>query len=307
MNKILSKSQVEQWKTKGWVIIKNMVNVEQCYKDMKKQYPLDAKNPIQDFGSGGLTNFPCKYLSLNEITVHPKLISAVQQLLNEKDIILTQSVAWAKYCVKEKGKSSSSNHDQRIHMDWGNNYWTHPPMWENPDMVTAIVYYSDTKKTGGSTAVVSRNGDKDEVYQWPYICMPGIAGKPFFNDRKTAEASMSEKDRKLRKKCYQREVCPEPGMGDVLFYRMDLWHRGTPIKPNNVRYVHNLAWKKKSAEGINIWNKGWTQKMYYGWLEEFISKLTKTQLKTLGFPDINMLSSEIKDAVLARYPLFSKL
>ena len=135
----------------------------------------------------------------------------------------------------------------------------------------------------------------------------GIAGKPFFNDRKTAESSMSKKNRELREKCYQREILPEPGIGDVLFYRMDLWHRGTPIKPDCVRYVHNLAWKKKSAEGINIWNKGWTQKMYYGWLEEFIASINNEQRKTLGFPDINMLSSEIKEVVFARYPLFSKL
>ena len=150
-------------------------------------------------------------------------------------------------------------------------------------------------------------GDKDEVYQWPYTCMPGIAGKPFFNNRKSAEASMSKKDRKLREKCYQREVLPEPGVGDVLFYRMDLWHRGTPIKPNCVRYVHNLAWKKKEAEGINIWNKGWTQQMYYGWLEEFIASINNEQRKTVGFPDITTLPNEIKQAVLLRYKNLSKL
>ena len=304
---MLTKKHVQQWREKGWVIIKKFVNVKECQKDMQTHYPINAKKIIQDFGSNGETNFPCKYNSLNEMTVNIKLINSVKQLLNTDEILLTQSVAWAKYCVKEQNKLSSSNHDQRIHMDYGNNYWTHPPKWETPDMVAAIVYYSDTKKTGGSTAVVSRRGDNDEVYQWPYTCMPGIAGKPFFNDRKTAEASMTKKDRELREKCYQREVLPKPGVGDVLFYRMDLWHRGTPIKPNCVRYVHNLAWKKKEAEGINIWNKGWTQQMYYGWLEEFIASINNEQRKTLGFPDITKLPNEIKQAVLLRYKNLSKL
>ena len=303
--KILSLKNIDQWKHKGWVLMKKFVNVDDCVNDMKKEYPINAKNPIQDFGSSGKTNFPCTYNSINKMTVHPKLIKAVQQLLDTENIILTQSVAWAKYCVKPK--DASSNHDQRIHMDWGNNYWTHPPEWDNPDMVAAIVYYSDTKVTGGSTALVSRNGDNDEIYKWPYVHMPGIAGKPFYNDRKTAEASMCEDDIILRQKCYEREVLPHPSQGDVLFYRMDLWHRGTPIIPNQVRYVHNLAWKKKKAEGINIWNKGWTQKMYYGWLEEFICKLTPKQRRTLGFPNIETLPSKVQEGVLARYPLLSKL
>lgn len=303
---MLGLNEINQWKTKGWVIIRNYVDVTKCVIDMQNQYPVDAKNPIQDFGSAGHTNFPCQYKSINDMTVNIKLIKAVKQLLNTDDILLTQSVAWAKYCVKPK--DASSNHDQRIHMDYGNNYWTHPPKWDDVNMVAAIVYYSDTKKTGGATAVVSRNSKDDEVYRWPYIHMPGIAGKPFYNDKKTAEKSMNLFDRKLREKCYQREILPTLNKGDVLFYRMDLWHRGTPIKKNKVRYVHNLAWKKKSAEGICVWNKGWTQKMYYGWLENFIGKLNEEQRTTLGFPILKSLSPDIRDAVLIRYPsLKSKL
>ncbi len=303
---MLTNKQINQWKSKGWVIIRNFVDVENCIKDMQKHYPIDAKNPVQDFGSDGTTNFPCNYNSINEMSANINLIKAVKQLLNTQEILLTQSVAWAKYCVKPK--DSSSNHDQRIHMDYGNNYWTHPPKWKDVNMVAAIVYYSDTKETGGATALVSRNGDDDEIYKWPYMHMPGIAGKPFFNDKTAAEASMNSFDRKLREKCYQREISPTLNKGDVLFYRMDLWHRGTPIKKNKVRYVHNLAWKKKNAEGICIWNKGWTQKMYYGWLEKFISNLTDEQRTTLGFPSLKTLEPEIKQAVMLRYPLLkSKL
>ena len=67
---------------------------------------------------------------------------------------------------------------------------------------------------------------------------------------------------------------------------MDLWHRGTPVNKNKVRYVHNLAWRKKNASGICHWNKGWTQNMYYGWLEKFISLLDEEQRSILGFPSI---------------------
>ena len=139
INKMLTREQVQHWREKGWVILKKFIDINECQQDMKTHYPIDAKNPIQDFGSGGATNFPCTYNSLNKITVNVKLINAVKQLLNTDEILLTQSVAWAKYYIQEKNKSSSSNHDQRIHMDYGNNYWTHPPKWDNPNMVAAIM------------------------------------------------------------------------------------------------------------------------------------------------------------------------
>ena len=42
----------------------------------------------------------------------------------------------------------------------GNHYWTHPPTWEQPDMVTAIVYYSDTNLVGGHTSMTFRRKGK---------------------------------------------------------------------------------------------------------------------------------------------------
>ncbi len=51
--------------------------------------------------------------------------------------------------------------------------------------------------------------------------------------------------------------------GTVLFYRLDTWHRGAPVKPGKVRYVSNYAWKKKDAKFIDFWNKGWAVSMMY--------------------------------------------
>ena len=74
--------------------------------------------------------------------------------------------------------------------------------------------------------------------------------------------------------------------GDILFYRLDLWHRGTPVKKNKVRYVMNLLWKKNKCYWINIWNPGWTRKMYYGYLEKLLSNMTIKQRNILGFPPV---------------------
>ena len=36
---MLTNKQTNQWRTKGWVIIRNFVDVENCIKDMQKHYP----------------------------------------------------------------------------------------------------------------------------------------------------------------------------------------------------------------------------------------------------------------------------
>ena len=302
---MLNKKEVESWKTKGFVICRNLLNVEECIKSMEIEYPSNKKNPILDFGSNGSTEFPCKYNSINKITVHKKLIKCVEQLLNTEHILLSQSIAWAKYGIVTN--DIQANNDQRIHMDYGNNTWLHPPKWEHPNAVAAIIYYSNTEETGGSTALVERNGNNDEVYSYPYVHMPGIANKPFFNNKDAAEKSVSGKTKYIREKCYEREIKPHFKPGDVLFYRLDLWHRGTPVNIGKVRYVHNLLWIKKDALGFNIWNKGWTQNMYYGWLENFVSNLNNKQRSILNFPNIKKLPKYLQEAVYARYPNMSKL
>ena len=54
-------------------------------------------------------------------------------------------------------------------------------------------------------------------------------------------------------------------------------------KKDKIRYVISLAWKKPNATVLN-WNMGFTQKMYYGWLEKFICSLNAYQLHSIGFP-----------------------
>ena len=47
----------------------------------------------------------------------------------------------------------------------------------------------------------------------------------------------------FRKELYQHERIITPKKGDVLLYRLDVWHRGTPVKQNHTRFAMNLLWK----------------------------------------------------------------
>lgn len=283
---MLSNNEIKQWKEKGYLVKNNILPkkiIDLAVEFMNNKY---NKNnlPHGDFGSKNHElEFPSNTI-FDSITVHKNIINCVQQLLNTNDILLTQSDAWSK-CYTNF--NPQSNLDQRIHMDFGNHTFLHIGEWENPEVVAIILYLSDIEETGGGTAYVPRNGPNDYAYKLPYINMPGQNKFNFYNDKTTAENYFKNNFKKIykfREDLYKREKIVNAKPGDILFYRLDLWHRGTPIKKNKIRHVMNLAYKKKECHWINIWNSSWTKKMYYGWLEKFITSISPLQRSVLGFP-----------------------
>ena len=90
----------------------------------------------------------------------------------------------------------------------GNHYWGVPP--EIPDMIAAIVYYSDTEETGVQPHLCLKGPD-DPIYQRPFSHMPGLSGHPFINNRLSAEkmmAASSPESALIRERCYGREEQP---------------------------------------------------------------------------------------------------
>lgn len=255
---------------------------------LNRNFTLDHIDPDHlDFGSPDKQlEFPSCIEPLDDLVLNEQLLGAVQQLLSTQDIRLLQADLWAKIGVENDSHEAQANTDQRMHMDYGNNSLLHPD-WQHPETVAAIIYYDDSAETAGGTAFVTRNGDNDPAYQTPFIHMPGQAGKPFFNDRKTVEDWFRVNDPaafELREKLYQREQLVEFKPGTILFYRHDIWHRGTPLTAGKLRRVHNLAWKRADARGWSIWNQGWARQSYYGNVEALIGRSSPLQRSLLDFP-----------------------
>lgn len=282
----LSPEQQKQWREQGFTLKSNLFEPELINQSVKYLEEIHQQNKLTclDFGSNGKLEFPCLNI-LDEISIHDRLICCAQELLETKDILLTQCDTWGK--ERHHIGQYFSNDDQRIHMDYGNNTFLHPPKWEQPEVVSIIIYLSDISQTGGGTAVVPKNNKTQQFYNRPYLNMPGIHNYSFFNDRQHAEKYFQDSHPEVfnfRQKLYQHEIIPQPKKGDILFYRLDLWHRGTPVKPGQVRFVMNLVFKKKECFWINYWNPGWTKKMYYGELEKLFLKMTPMQRGVLGIP-----------------------
>ena len=283
---MLKESEIIQWRKNGYVVLGNIIEskiLNGSISYVKEMYK-NNKLKCDDFGSDGKLEFPSNSI-LDEITMNENLIKCIQQLLNTNNIFLIQSDTWGK--IGNEDLSILSNNDQRMHMDYGNNMFLHPSDWDDPEAVAVIVYLSDINETSGGTAVVSRDGADDLLYKFPYINMPGINDNKYINNMEDAEQYFKEKSTEIyefRKKLYEREIKLTPKFGDVLFYRLDTWHRGTPVKSGKIRFVMNLLWKKKECFWINNWNPGWTKKMYHGFIEKMFTEMTPLQRSTLGVP-----------------------
>lgn len=286
----MNEEQIKQWKEKGYIICDNtidniidnntIVNSNVFLKDIYKNGEL----PVKDFGSEGKLEFPSNTM-LDDIMINENIIKCAQQLLGTPEILLVQADTWGK--LGRDDCSEFSNNNQRMHMDYPHNGFLHPSEWDNPECVGMIIYLSDTKKTGGGTAVVPRINQDDDLYTFPYKNMPGIGEYPFYNDKDIAEEYFKKNDvdvYNFRQELHNREIITQPKMGDILFYRLDLWHRGTPVNKGEIRFVINLLWKKKECFWINCWNAGWSRKMYDGHVERLFTRMTPLQRYVLGIP-----------------------
>lgn len=214
-----------------------------------------------------------------------------------------------------------ANTDQRIHMDFPNHTLTHPSEWNNPEAVAIIVYLDEG--AGGETAYVERQGSNDKAYEWPYVHMPGFGNVPWINDKTLAEEYLQTHHPdafRFRQKLYAREKRVQYKLGTVLFYRLDLWHRGTPLNLNRNRAVMNLLFKKRDVAHITSWHRGWAHNAYNTWslnalgarvyppavgeFERLIARLSPIQRTVLGFPHPGHVywTEETLRAVQARYP-----
>eukprot|EP00755_Sulcionema_specki_P029604 Sspe_Gene.18126::Locus_6487_Transcript_1_1_Confidence_1.000_Length_1146::g.18126::m.18126 len=284
----LGPSQVEQWRKEGYCLVQGLLDEELVNDVERTGYDVLGSTKWNDFGSGGRMEFPTDYERVNEMTLSEKLVAQVQKLLGPGQLLLSQSDVWLKI-APDTEVDEYNNSDQRIHMDYPNHTLTHPPKWDQPEAVAIIIYYSDAEQCGGRTAVVPRKGEDDKHYQWPYTCMPGVGAIPWRNNRSAVEEMLRKEHPEVaafREGLYNAERYVDFKKGTVLFYRHDIWHRGTPVTPGAHRLVHNIVYKKADSPWLNLWSQGVARSMYRANMsvEKLVANATPAQRELLGFP-----------------------
>lgn len=316
---VLIASQVESWREQGFCLVGGIFEpdlIADLTRFAESTYPAPGSAEaaaFTDFGSFGKGNFPSHNAALNAVTLHPRLLEAIAQLLGVEphDLRLTQSDLWPKYGRTERPTDPLDNNDQRIHVDYPNHSLAHPPIWSRPEAVELIVYLSDADECGGRTAVVPRQGPNDPAYRWPIVDSPGIGEIEFINNREAAEGLIALRQPELapwRGSLYEREIRADYRPGDVLFYRHDTWHRGTPLAPGTRRFAHNITYRLARAEWISTLHIGWAWSAYSPdhSLEKMLARCSLDQRAVLGFPqpESEYWCEETIAAVEARYGAF---
>ena len=315
----LTQAQVDQWRSAGYALVDGVFPadlIEALASDASAKFPppdSSAAQEISDFGSGGGFVFPSTSRAFNAVTLHPRLLAAVAQLLGVdiSNLRLTQSDLWPKYGQRAKSRGALDNQDQRIHVDYPNHLLAHPTPWHRPEAIEAILYLSDSTDCGGPTAVVPRDGDSDPAYPWPIVDTPGVADLHYMNDRASAETYMRKARPaalKLREQLYDRERYVRYRPGTLLLYRHDVWHRGTPLLEGTLRLAQNLSFRRAECEWISTLHIGWAWNMYERnkTLPKLIAKASLDQRAVLGFPQpgSSYWCQQTIEAVAARFAPF---
>ena len=312
----LTAQQIARWRNEGYALIHNLLPeqlLRAAVNDALEFFPApntDAARKLKDFGSQQRFVFPSVSHACNEITLHPHLLRAVAQLLGNTphNLRLTQSDLWPKY-GREPSTTDYDNADQRIHCDYPNHMLTHPPPWDQPEAVELIIYLNDFDQAHGATAVVPRQGEDDPAYTWPIVQTPGVGALKCVNDKTRAEQYLADADPEAAKfradTLYAREAQARYQFGSVLLYRHDTWHRGTPVKTGALRLVHNMTFRKASAEWINVLHPGWSWSMYRPdqFMEKLVAEASPEQRSVMGFPapGNDYWNEQTISAVQARY------
>ena len=310
----LSSEHVRQWREQGYLLANNIFSPEQISSTLAEMKALTMENEeTSEFQVGDGKTFPTALTFLDGLSLDQRLVGAVKQLLGTNEIRMSQAETWKKVATSGTADITYSNQDQRMHMDFPNHTLLHPPAWENPEAVAIIIYLSESTECGGPTHVVPRlpAPKTDELYRWPYDNMPGFGAVPWTNDRHTTESVLRETYPEIasfREKLYAREQPITYSPGTVLFYRHDLWHRGTPLLPGATRYVQNLVFKKPQCDWLNNWNIGTAYHMYQRdqYVERLIARLSVEQRNCLGIPlpGHAYWTPDTVEAVRRRYEVF---
>lgn len=309
----LTEAQVQSWREGGFAVVEGLFPPEAWAAAQAAIDELMPKSLVGEFEAAkrmekhsadaqmkrgmhpSSVQFPCGTAALDALVLHERLLGAAGQLLGTAatDLRLLQADFWPKVggppLADGDRHPKRFNADQRIHMDYMNHTLVHPQPFDRPGSVAAIVYFDDYEEVGGCTAAVPREGDADPAYTWPYEAMPGFGALDWINDRLSAEDDLQEKApavAKFREQLYSRErpVLFKPGT--VLLYRLDVWHRGTPLREGKLRRVANLELRRGSADWLQAWQPGWPRANYSEGrtLERIVAKGSVAQRAVLGFP-----------------------
>lgn len=304
----ITDAQELQWRQQGYCIVDNP---NFTVEGARREASFSTSSANHEFGSkDGSFEFPCGLPNVDDIPI--RLQNVAQRLLRTDRVVLSQADVWIK---TPKPQTELSNDDQRMHCDFGNNTVV-PRRWDEPSALAAIVYFDGPEECGGGgTAVVARQGPHDAAFfREKMMVQPGYGGRPWLNNRTTAERWFLEhrpQEFQFREQLYKREKLCEPKVGRVLLYRLDIWHRGTPLVSGSRRVMNLVFIDPADPSFAGRWNPGFWKNSYW-WVggryappDRVFCRMTPEQRMLIGYPpktDTKYWNAELLALLELRFP-----
>ena len=294
---VLTPAQVQQWKEQRFVVVDGIWPADLIADAVRAHTgfvpPISPDNPAAElvrgkdfrgrqtgFGAGNREQefpFDSKELdAFNQLTLHPRALQAVAQLLGTNDLRVTRSNFGAKIGAlgHEKPRTSFRTGfgevgDQPMHLDFRNNMLLVPSA-HRPDTVAGILYLNNVEDAGGATGIV------------PYE--PGSVLDRLPLELGESETGWGRTGTYEGREIYERELLPRYRVGTCLLYRMDTYHRGTPVFKDTMRRVWGAVWRRGDSGWVQAGGAGMHGDATLARFAPLLPRLTPAQRAAVGFP-----------------------
>jgi hypothetical protein len=268
---------LEHWKRHGYAVVESFLSDTELAaigSELAALFPTwdqmaSATSLYRNYPAGGhYRAFPMLGDALNAVAVHPDLLEFAERALATRNVMLTQSLVWAKYGGLE-------DYDQPLHADYMNQSLLYPTPDRDPDQVQFFIYYSDVDEGLGPTHVVSREHARDD------LLVPYLRSRPQYPD------------------LYAHERPVLLSAGSLLIYDTSVFHRGSSIPaPFRIRFAHHVVYRAELRSYL------WSAQGLSAEMQHFVEKASPRERELLGIPapEDDYWDESTLIGMAARYP-----
>ncbi len=312
-DEVLSPEQRRRFRERGFVVVENLWPAElmaRAVDEARSLHPAERILANAKNAHGGFSEMPwfrgdekAADAALNQMSLHPRALAAAASLIECEpiDLRISQSHVIAKVghpATRDEGDRITIEGDQDIHVDYGNNTLLVPPRTSSPEAVACLCYYADVDEAGGATHFCPADAEELTSYEPTTFNPPNfVAGT---KNGSAGNATGPRAPERVERR-YRDEKPIRFRVGTCVLYRLDAWHRGTPVALERVRHTHHHVWRHKNAEWISWQSFSWPMASIP---TRYLAELSVAQRATLGFaaPGDTYWTDETVDAVGRRYP-----
>jgi ectoine hydroxylase-related dioxygenase (phytanoyl-CoA dioxygenase family) len=262
----ITDSQIDAWREDGYAVVPDVLTGDElaaARENVSRYFPTAeeyarAPERYPHLGASAEAEqieFPFVGDALNDVTVHPEILSLAERALGTEDIALVISLVWAKY-------AGARAYEQDLHADFLYGYdLLYPRDDGDYPLLLVFVYYEDVTADLGPTHVVSRRETRD------LLLVP---------NKRTREEAPG---------LYAHERAVTVPAGSALLLTESTFHRGSALRaPGGARFAHFLGFRAARHAWMGWLSPTLRQYQARDDMDRFIQRASPRQRRLIGIP-----------------------